>query len=119
MSSSVEQYQTVITPIDIAIIVAQDANLSTAASLNGTTGVGIIIPAGLATTSLTFHIGIDGVNYYQLFDLDNIATTLTVDATAKAVWLPAQIFVGWRFLKIRSTAGEITNKTFKLIPYSV
>lgn len=97
------------------ITVATDNDLSSAVDLKDFTLSGLIVPAGLSSTTLNFWVSVDGVNFYQLVDAQNSTVTVDVGATAKAMIISPCCFAGWQYIKIGTGSAEGSNKTFTLV----
>ena len=97
---------------DQTVTIVNGATVSSAASLRGTSLVGIDIPAGFEGTSLTFQVSTDGItynNYYRLIDAA-LVTAVVVTGTAGSYSSGNFDFTGWNFIKLVSASqtGDIT-----------
>ena len=115
--ATTSQFQSVVCS-DLTVVIADSATVSSAADLNGTTLVGIDIPAGFDGTAMTFQVSSDGVTYYTYKKLaDGLAVTAVVGANASYATVPTD-FAGYRFIKLvagTAQTGAITI-TLKTIP---
>lgn len=88
------------------VTIADTASLSDAEDLAGGALVGVITPATLAGTSLTFQASADGTNFYNLYNADGTEYTVTI-STSRWTILPPADFAGIRWIKLRTgTAGS-------------
>lgn len=97
------------------ITIATSTTVSAAVSLEGVTILGIITPAALTGTALTFQVS-DAVagTYVQLYDSTGAAVSVTV-AASRAFYLDPAIFAAWRFVKFVSGTAEAANRTFTVL----
>jgi hypothetical protein len=103
----------------ITATISSGQTISAGVNLFGTRLVGLVVPAGLTSTALTFLVSDDGITYYPLMqNVDGDVLTITVDATAKAYPLNPWIFAAWSFIKLVGGSIEAADRTFKLIPHS-
>lgn len=89
---------------------------SAAINLNGQTPTGLRVPAGLASTSLTFEVS-DSLagTYTQLRDTSNNALSITTSNTAAQYALNPANFAGVDFIRIKTGSNEASNPVFQLI----
>lgn len=105
--------------ISALIDTAVDDDLSEAVDLSSYSLVGLITPASLTSTSITFDVSSDGINYYKLRDATNTNISVVVDSTARQYILTPADFVGVRYIKIATGSSEAANRTFKLIARTI
>lgn len=84
---------------DIVVEIADSATTSSVADLNGTSLVGILIPAGFNGTAITFQVSSDNETYYNYYNAAGTLVSVTV-AASRAVGFQATDFAGFRFLKV-------------------
>ena len=111
MAPKTEQYQSTLCN-DVTVTIADGETESSAASLKGTSLVGIDIPAGFEGTSLTFQVSSDGITYntyYRLLDAAPV-TAVVVTGTAGSYSSGNFDFTGYNFIKLVSATqtGDIT-----------
>lgn len=80
---------------------------------------GLVRPANLTGTLLTFLVSNDGTNFYTLYDEDNDPIALVVNTAAGAQRIQADDLAGWGYVKIKSNATEVAERNFKLMLYIV
>ena len=92
------------------VTIANGASLSGAVDLRGYVPYGIEMPSAWTAAGLSFEVSSDGVNYLDLYD-DTAEYTLAADAS-RAIGFPgANIFVGFKYIKVRSgTSGTPVNQ---------
>lgn len=96
--------------------IANNASLSDAVTLGAYRATALLMPAGWTAASITFQVSVDGTNYYNLYDAAGNEKTITV-STSRAVYLPTDDFLGFKYMKIRSgTAGSpVTQLAERLV----
>lgn len=96
-------------------VLVNGSTTSTAADISGMTLVGVITPASLVSTSLTFAAATTATGtYVAVKDTLNSAITVTCDSSAAYYALDPADFAGVRHLKIEMGSSE-TNKTLTLV----
>jgi len=98
--------------VDIAI--AGTGTTSATVDLVGKTLVGIITPASLSSTGLTFNVSDDNSTFRTLTDTANSAIAVVVDTTSTQYVLTPSTFAGVRFVQVEAGSSE-TAKTFILV----
>jgi hypothetical protein len=73
----------------------------------------IVLPAGLASTSISFEISVDGTNYLPARKTDGTTFSITVIPSI-SVPIPPEITRGAGQLKVKTGSSE-TNKDFILV----
>ena len=94
------------------VTIATDDDLTPAIDITGASFGGLLIPATVNGTSLSFTVSnaVDGT-FYPLNDVDNASIALTItSATAAAVALPAELFA-FNFFKIVCATAQSTTDT--------
>lgn len=100
--------------------IADGQSLSDVIDLKGMRLAAIILPSGLAGTSLTFQVSADGTTWADAYKTDDSELEYTV-AASRAITDLLEL-IGVRFLKIRTgTSGSPQNqtgaKTLQLVLY--
>lgn len=99
-------------PTSVTVSIASGASLSGAIAIRGALS-GIIMPAGWDAAGLTFQVSMDNTNFSNLY-ADGVEFTVASAAVAagRAVSLPLNNFLGWRYVKVRSgTAASPVDQT--------
>jgi len=98
----------------IDVTIANSGTVSTAASLNGMRLVGIITPAALTGTTLTFQASIDNSTFLAMYDEDG-ALISTVDSTSDWIVPNFVDFIGIPYRKVVSGSAEGGERTITLV----
>lgn len=103
---------------DVTVTIADGATESSAADLQGTSLVGMVIPAAFDGASMTFKVSSDGTTYQTFKNLAGTTATAVVAASNSYGIVPAD-FAGWRFIKLvadtaQTGATVITLQTLPL-----
>jgi hypothetical protein len=69
--------------------------------MNGADLLGVIIPANWINSQLTFRVSVNGVNYYDLHDIDGVEI-LIAPIAGKVMKVPSGLIAGWGFVQFRS-----------------
>jgi hypothetical protein len=94
------------------VTIAASASLSGALDLGARTPVGIILPSGWTTASLTFQGSVDGSTFFDLYNAAGVEVTVTNGQASRWYALDPSDFYGVRYLKIRSgSSGTPVNQT--------
>jgi hypothetical protein len=101
-----------IPPIDVVILEGETD--SEGFMVAGATAVSMIVPADLASTSITFKVSLDGATYQALLDKDNDLVTQTIGAAAGAYSLEPAVFFGWNWLKLTLGTAEAADVTIQI-----
>ena len=99
---------------EVEVTIASSGTVSTAANLLGMRLVGIVTPAALTGTALTFQGSADGSTYTALYDTAGDAVGATVAADRWVVLDPAD-FAGIPYIKAVSGSAEAAERTITLI----
>lgn len=86
--------------------IADSATTSNLRDMKDGTLVGLIIPAGMEGTSLTFLASLDGVTFTQMYTTSGTPMAVVIDATTRWVAIPPSDFPGPRFLKLVASAVQ-------------
>ena len=98
----------------IDVTIANSGTVSTAANLLGMRLVGIITPAALTGTELTFQASTDNSTFTAMYDENGAAIAVTVAASRWTVPVFTS-FLGVPYLKIVSGSAEAAERTITLI----
>jgi hypothetical protein len=115
--SNVSEYLNVIEPVSVTI--ANGQTVSSVAQMNAARAVGIIVPASMTGTSLTFSVSVDGITYNTLKDAAGSDYTITITSSASAHEITANKLVAWPYVKLVSGSAESGDKVLQLIPHLV
>jgi len=104
----------------VDVVTTSGSTSASTGDLKGGTIVGLITPASLSSTSLTFSVAADSSvgTFSPLTDITNSSYSVTVDTTANQYFFDPAIFAGVRAAKVESSASE-TSKTFTFIVRSI
>ena len=95
--------------------IAEGDTVSGAVSLVGVTILGLITPAALTGTALTFQVSASAAGaYVPLHDATGAAVSVTV-AASRAYYLSPAIFAVWRAVKVVSGSAEAADRTITLL----
>jgi len=86
-------------------------------TLNGFGMVGIILPAALTSTSMTFTGSQDGTNFSALYNTSGTQLNITVAASRIILFSPGD-FVGVNYLKLVAGSAEGADRTIQVISRS-
>ena len=116
MSQITNYLNSIIDPIQTTIASGQTE--SSPIDVYGTTLKTIFLPSAFDGTSITFQVSYDGTTYYDYYNVDNQAVTVTCSANRAYGWL-ANDFYSIRFLKLVSNATESADRIITLILGSI
>jgi hypothetical protein len=94
------QYQVVING-DLVTTIANNASVSDAMDLSGTTLVAYIMPAAWTAANITFQASVDGINFYNIYDQSGNELIHNV-ANSRMIILTPSDLAGVRYIKMRS-----------------
>lgn len=100
---------------EVLIDVSEDDDLSSAGNLGPAALCGLVIPAGMTSTSITFQASVDGTTFYDVYDSTNTQISVTIDSSAKIIKLDPADFVGLEYLKLVTGSAEGADRTIGLI----
>lgn len=98
----------------IDVTISSGTTSTSSGDLVGLIVVGLITPASLSSTSLTFSVSTDGTTFRTLKDTSNTNISITCDSTARQYVLTPSNFAGVKYIKVESGSSE-TSKTFTLV----
>lgn len=116
MSQSTDYANSLVETINAVITSGQTT--SAIIDVSATTIKTIILPVAFDGANLTFTVSDDGITFYDYYNVDNIAVSITC-TQGRAYGLAAIDFYSIRFLKIVSSATESADRTIKLILRSI
>jgi hypothetical protein len=101
---------------EVLIDISEDANNSSAAQCGGLLLSGIVFPAAMTGTAVTFDFSFDGSTWYDVKETDGSDVSYTVSAGDVVRVDPS----GWAFaspgyLRISSGSSEAADRTINLI----
>jgi hypothetical protein len=99
---------------NISATILSGQTKSAAVSLAGFTLTGIITPAALDGTSLSFDVSADGSTFVPLYDSTNTAQTVTA-GVSRGYALNPQVFMNWNQIKVVSNASESADHVITLV----
>lgn len=94
--------------------IAASSTTSRAAVLGGGTVVGIIFPAAMTGTSVTFQGSADGQNYFPLYNISGIELSASVVAGAWVAFEPSDL-ASVNNIKIVSGSTEAASRDIQLV----
>lgn len=106
-------FQSVIS-YDTAATIAISTTTSAAVDLQGYALVGLITPAALTGSTMTFTASPNDGTYTALYNAGGTALSATVAASRTILFTPGD-FVGVRFIKLVSGSTESAARTITLI----
>lgn len=99
---------------DLLIDISADDDLTNALDLRGKVLVGILTPASLTSTAMTFQFSNDNTTFTDLYDSSGNQVSITV-AASRFIGLLAEDFAAARYLKIATASGESADRTITAI----
>lgn len=103
-------YRTIATPVTIA----NNQTVSGPADLGGLYLTGLLTPAALTGTVLTFQASLDGATWVPVHTPAGAAYSVTVGAS-RYIPIPVADFVGVRHLKVVSGTTELGDRVITLV----
>jgi hypothetical protein len=101
---------------EVLIDVSDNATISSGVNTDGMLLTGIVFPAAMTGTELTFDFSIDGTNWYDVVETDGTAVTYTVTAgDAVRVDPSGWAFASSGFIRVTSGSAEAADRSIKLI----
>lgn len=115
MASNVTDYKTKdFLPIQAVILSGE--MVSSAIQVSGATAVGILLPAGMTSTIMTFLVSADGVDYRELADRDDNLVSQTIGINERAYCLTPALFFPWNYIKLVVNQAEAAERTIGIMP---
>ena len=104
---------------DFEIDISEDTQLSNnSIDMRGLVLVGLVMPAALTSTSITFKFSDDNTTFYDLYDTSGNQVSITV-AASRWVGLLPEDFTGMRYMKINMGSVEGDDRTIKAVMRSM
>lgn len=103
---------------DLTIDQSTDDDLTDSLDLRGRVLVGIILPAAMTSTSITFKFSNDNTTFVDLYDTSGNQVSVTI-AASRWVGLLAEDFAGARYLKIATGSGEAADRTITAVTRAI
>ena len=100
-------------PTSQSVVLSSGQTVSAEFETRGEVICGILFPAALTGTQITFQAVIDGSDY-DIYGEDGTQSPITFTASA-FVPLFTDSWFGVNKLKIKSNATELANRTFKIL----
>jgi hypothetical protein len=101
---------------EVLIDVSANGTTSNGVSTNGMLLTGIVFPAAMTGTALSFDFSIDGTNWYDVVETDGTAVTYTVTAGDVVRVDPSGwAFASIGFIRVTSGSTEAADRSIKLI----
>ena len=101
---------------EVLIDVSDNATISSGVSTDGMLLTGLVFPAAMTGTEVTFDFSIDGTNWYDVVETDGTAVTYTVTAgDAVRVDPSGWAFASSGFIRVTSGRTETADRSIKLI----
>lgn len=97
--------------------IASGQTVSDSVQLNGFGMVGIILPAALTSTSMTFKGSQDNVTFTPLYNTSGVLLTATVGVSQIVLFVPGD-FVGVNYLQLVAGSAEGGTRTIQVISRS-
>jgi flagellar basal body rod protein FlgG len=101
---------------EVLIDVSDNATISSGVNTDGMLLTGLVFPAAMTGTEVTFDFSIDGTNWYDVVETDGTAVTYTVTAgDAVRVDPSGWAFASSGFIRVTSGSTETADRSIKLI----
>ena len=101
---------------EVLIDISEDANNSSSAQCDGLLLSGIVFPAAMTGTSVTFDFSFDGSTWVDVVETDGTEVSYTVSAgNVVRVDPSGWAFASPGFLRISSGSSEASDRTINLI----
>ena len=101
---------------EVLIDISEDANNSSAAQCDGLLLSGILFPAAMTGTAVTFDFSFNGTTWYDVVETDGTEVSYTVSAgNVVRVDPSGWAFASPGFLRISSGSSEAADRTINLI----
>jgi len=101
---------------DVTIDISENTTQSNAVNTDGMLLTGIVFPAAMTGTAVTFDFSVDGTNFYDVVETDGTEVSYTVTAGDVVRVDPSGwAFASSGFLRIVSGTAEAADRTIKFI----
>ena len=100
---------------DAVITVAADNDTSATVDLGSRVLVGLITPASLTSTAITFNVSDDNSTFRTLRDDANANFSVVVDSTSRQYFFDEKNFKGVRYIQVETGSAEGADRTIKLL----
>jgi hypothetical protein len=101
---------------EVTIDVSENATQSSSVNTDGMLLTGIVFPATMTGTTVTFDFSVDGTNFYDVKETDGTDVSYTVSAGDVVRVDPSGwAFASSGFLKVVSGSTEAADRDIKLI----
>ena len=101
---------------EVLIDVSDNATISSGVNTDGMLLTGLVFPAAMTGTEVTFDFSIDGTNWYDVVETDGTAVTYTVTAgDAVRVDPSGWAFASSGFIRVTSGSTKTADRSIKLI----
>lgn len=94
--------------------IAATGTKTDAIEIAGCSLIGLVTPAALTSTSITFEVSNDGSTFYSLYDSNGSQVSLNV-STGVAYSMDPQWFAPWRYMKIVGDSSEAASRDFTVV----
>lgn len=95
--------------IPSSVTIANGATVSDSHYFGDEVLSGIVTPASMTGTTLTFQVSDDNTTFFTLYDSTNVAISVTI-SSSRAYALNPLDFIGWQYMKIVSGTAETGAK---------
>ena len=101
---------------DVTIDISENTTQSNAVNTDGMLLTGIVFPAAMTGTAVTFDFSVDGTNFYDVVETDGTEVSYTVTAGDVVRVDPSGwAFASSGFLRIVSGTAEAADRNIQLI----
>lgn len=100
---------------NVPVSITLSGTTSTVADLGNHTVSGILVPAGMTGTKITFLVSVDNITFLELRQPDGDAYAITINATAAAYAIGPQDIAGMRYIKAVSNAAEGAARVLTIV----
>jgi hypothetical protein len=101
-------------PLSRDLTIANGATTSPALRVPTETMLGLITPAALTGTSLSFLVSMDNGTFVPLNDSGTNAAVSVTITPGRAYAFDPILFLGWSYIKFVSNATELADRIFTL-----
>ena len=101
---------------EVLIDVSDNTTISSGVNTDGMLLTGIVFPAAMTGTEVTFDFSVDNTNWYDVVETDGTAVTYTVTAGDVVRVDPSGwAFASSGFIRVTSGSAEAADRSIKLI----